>query len=56
MIDGERRLRPKVKGQAIMVSSIIDESRGFGYPVTDEEWQKLEYSYTLNFLIIIYFN
>ena len=42
MIDGERRLRPKTKGQAIMVSSIIDESRGFGYPVTDEEWQKLK--------------
>ena len=41
-IDGERRLRPKTQGQGIMVSSIIDEQRGFGIPVTDDEWALLK--------------
>lgn len=41
-IDGNRQLRPKNPGKGVMVSAMIDEERGFGIPVTDEEWQKIQ--------------
>ena len=45
MIDGERCLRPKTQGQGIMVSAVVDEERGFGIPVTDEEFERIKPTY-----------
>lgn len=36
-VDGQRRKHKKGDGTGVMVSAFVDEERGFGFPLTDEE-------------------
>lgn len=36
-VNRKRKLRPKSEGQGVMVSAIVDEWRGFGLPMTQDE-------------------
>lgn len=36
-VNGRSKLRPKTEGQGVMVSAVVDEFRGFGLPLTEEE-------------------
>ena len=37
IVDGESKLRKKTEGKGIMISALMDEIRGFGFSLTNEE-------------------
>jgi hypothetical protein len=41
VINGVRGLRKKTEGAGVMVSAFVDEQRGFGFPMTEEEIEKV---------------